>query len=156
MKKLTLNLDNFLFRIEKDDKRTIFDPVFDGKGMVSIHNISIKLRVDCAKERVRKSGLGVDIYAPILQLTELEVELENVLLRVKETGFGSDWLLNKAVNVFSENITHIVKENLREQIEEQLKNAMDNLNSYFLVNPNMLLNILSISMEDLEENVVWV
>ena len=155
MKKLTLNLDNFLFRIEKE-KRTIFDPVFEGRGAVSIHNISIQIRVECGKERVHTSGLGVDTYAPILRLKELRVELEEVRLRVKETGFGADWLLNKAVEVFTENITTIVRENLREQIDEQVKNGIDNMNAYFRVHPELLLNILSISMDDLEEQVVWV
>lgn len=84
------------------------------------------------------------------------VELENMQLRVKDTGFGSDWLLNRAVHVFADNITRVVEENLRDQILEQSRAAVDNLNAYFSVNPNMLLNLLGISMEDLEENVVFV
>jgi len=77
-------------------------------------------------------------------------------LKVKDTGFGSDWVLNRAVKVFETNITKVVEENLRDQILEQSRGAIDNLNTYFLVNPNMLLNLLGISLEDLEENVVWV
>jgi len=84
------------------------------------------------------------------------VGLENMHLEVKDTGFGSEWLLNRAVEVFGENITQVVEDNLKEQILEQSRLAMENLNSYFQVNPNMLLTILGISMDDLEENVVWV
>lgn len=79
-----------------------------------------------------------------------------MLLKVKDTGFGSDWVLNQAVKVFENNITKVVEENLRDQIFEQCRTAIENLNAYFLVNPNMLLSLLGISMEDLEENVVWV
>lgn len=63
MKKLTLHLDNFHFRIEKSTRRTVFDPVFEGRCMVSLHNISIRLRVECAKERVKRpqSSLGGDM-----------------------------------------------------------------------------------------------
>jgi hypothetical protein len=156
MKNLTLHLDNFLFRIEKDEsKRTIFDPCFEGCGTLSIHNISIKLRVECAKERAaKKTGLGTDVSTPILQLRELDVGLEKVNLKVRDTG--SDWFLNKVVGAFTENITAILEDNLKEQILEQTRIAIENLNSYFLVNPEMMLHILGISMEDLEENVVWV
>lgn len=155
MKNLTLHLDKFLFRIEKSERRTIFDPCFEGRGTLSIHNISIMLRVECAKERAtRQTGLGTDVSTPILQLRELTIGLEKVELTVKDTG--SDWFLNKVVGAFTDNITGILEENLREQILEQTKVAIENLNSYFLVNPDMLLNILGISMEDLEENVVWV
>lgn len=91
-----------------------------------------------------------------MQIQELSVDLENMHLKVKDTGFGSDWVLNRAVKVFENNITKVVEENLRDQIFEQCRAAVENMNSYFLVNPNMLLNILGISMDDLEENVVWV
>jgi hypothetical protein len=154
MTNLTLQLDKFLFRIEKDEKRTIFDPVFEGCGMLSIQNISIKLRVECAKERSKKTPFGPDVSTPILQLRELDVGLEKVKLKVKDTV--SDWAINKVVNSFSDNITQVLEENLKEQILEQTRIGIENLNSYFLVNPDMLLSILGISMEDLEENVVWV
>lgn len=99
IKRLTLNLDNFFFRIEKGKGKTIFDPVFEGRGMVSLKNVSIRLRVECAKERVirKASGMDVDISSPILQLRDLEVKLEKLLMTVRDTGFGSDWILNKAV-----------------------------------------------------------
>jgi len=63
MKNLTLHLDNFLFRIEKAERRTVFDPVFEGRGMVSLKNVSIRLRVECAKERVKRSGMGTEVSA---------------------------------------------------------------------------------------------
>lgn len=156
MNNLCLNLENFLFRIEKDERKTIFDPVLEGKGKLSIQNISLKLRVECAKERTQRGGLGADQASPVLQLRELDVSLERVTLQVRETGYGSDWLLNRAVSAFSNEITQIVEENLREQIMQQTKNAIDNLNAYFLVNPEMLLNLLGVTMDDLEQNVVWV
>lgn len=166
IKRLTLNLDNFFFRIEKAaDKKTVFDPVFAGRGMLSLQNISIRLRVECAKERVKQptqqqtGGSGpqfIDIVTPILQLRQLEVSLEKLSMIVKDTGFGSDWILNKAVEVFEEKLTEVVVTNLKDQIQEQLVNILENLNSYFLINPNLLLNILGISINDLDENVVWV
>ena len=96
------------------------------------------------------------LLAAILQIQELDVGLESMDLKVKDTGFGSEWLLNRAVDVFGDNITKVVEENLKDQILEQSRIAIENLNSYFLVNPNMLLTMLGISMDDLEENVVWV
>lgn len=157
MKKLRLHLDNFLFRIEKGSNRTMFDPVFEGRGMVSLQNVSICLRVECAKERVREAGVGVDGSVPILHLGQLDVELEKVEIKVRDTGFGSDWLLNRAVHVFADNITKVVEENLREQIEEQAKKVIENLNSYFVLNPNIFLNILGISMDDLDlSSILWV
>jgi hypothetical protein len=157
IKRLTLNLDNFFFRIEKSpDRKTIFDPVFAGRGMLSLKNISIRLRIDCAKERVRKPEFSMDVVTPILQLRSLEVSLEKLTTIVKDTGFGSDWILNKAVEVFEDKLTEVVESNLKDQIQEQVQNAIGSLNSYFLMNPNVLLSLLDISMDDLEETVVWV
>lgn len=39
IKSLKLNLDNFLFRIEKNERKTIFDPVYEGRGMVYLENV---------------------------------------------------------------------------------------------------------------------
>jgi hypothetical protein len=152
MKNLTLHLERFRFRIEKSEKRTIFDPVFEGCGTVSIQNLSLLVRVECARERIGKVGSVKS--APVLLLRELEVEIENVRLKVEDTG--ADWLLNKAVKGFSENITDVVESNLKEQIEEQTKLALEQMNSYFLVNQDILLNLLGISLDDLEEHIVWV
>lgn len=182
MKNLTLNLDNFLFRIEKAQPQSIFDPVFEGRGMISLRNISVRLRIDCAKQRIQKAGQGIAVAIPILQIKELDVQLEDMKVRVKDTGFGSDWLLNRAVKTFANNITKIVEENLRDQILEQCQGVVENLNAYFSgkslcssvrlvmspphrynrpilflkVNPNMLLSILGISIDDLDDAVVWV
>jgi hypothetical protein len=156
IKRLTLNLDNFYFRIEKGEKKTIFDPVFAGRGVLSLQNVSIRLRVECAKERVKKPELGIDISTPILQLRDLEVSLDKLQMTVTDTGFGSDWILNKAVEVFEEKLTEVVEANLKDQIQEQAQNAIENLNSYFLMNPSLLLNLVGVSINDLDENVVWV
>ena len=156
IKRLTLNLDNFFFRIEKTPRKTIFDPVFEGRGMLSLQNISIRLRVECAKERVNTSQQGTGVLSPILQLRDLSVNLDELQMTVKDTGFGSDWVLNKAVEVFEEQIREQIQTNLREQIREQIQNVIENLNSYFLMNPGFLFNVLGITMDDLEDNVVWV
>jgi hypothetical protein len=160
IKRLTLNLDNFFFRIEKlSDVKTIFDPVFAGRGVLSLQNISIRIRVEVAKERVKQStgGYTMDVVTPILQLRQLEVSMEKLSMIVKDTGFGSDWILNKAVELFEDKLTEVVITNLKEQIQEQLvQNVLESLNSYFLINPNLLLNVLRISMDDLDENIVWV
>eukprot|EP00977_Amphora_coffeiformis_P027490 scaffold34615_cov180-Amphora_coffeaeformis.AAC.12 len=155
MKNLTLRLDNFMFRIEKNENRTFLDPIFEGKGSLTIQNVSIRVRIECAKERIRKTALG-ETFSPVLILKELTTSLEQVKLRVRDTAFGSDWLVNKAVHAFGDDITKVVEENLREQVEQQAKAALENLNSYFLVNPSMLLDLLGISMEDLDDNVIWV
>ena len=157
MKELTLNLDNFMFRIEKSKKRTVFDPVFEGRGMVLLQNINIRMRVVCAKERGKRARAGgPDGSAPMLQIQELAVELEKMQLRVKDTGFGSDWLLNRAVHVFGDNITKVVEENLRDQVLEQSRATVEGLNTYFAANPHVLLNLLGVSMDDLDERVVFV
>jgi hypothetical protein len=151
MKNLTLHLERFRFRIEKAEKRTIFDPVFEGSGTVSIQNLCILLRVECARERI--GTVGSDTIAPVLIQQELEVEIGNVRLKVEDTG--ADWLLNKAVKGFSENITKVVESNLKEQIQQQTKNVLEQLNSYFAVNKDIFLNLLGISLDDLEERIVW-
>jgi hypothetical protein len=153
IKNLTFHLDNFKFRIEKhEDRRTVFDPVFEGSGSLLVRNVSIKVRVDCLKEcsKVR----GRDFSVPVLQLRELDVNLERVSLKVQDTG--ADWLLNKVVKGFEDNITQIMAVNLSDQVRDQIDLALENLNSYFQVNPDLILELLGISIDDLEEKVVWV
>ena len=152
MKNLTLHLERFRFRIEKAERRTIFDPIFEGSGTVSVQNLCILLRVECARERIGNSGS--DTVVPVLIQQELEVEIGNVRLKVEDTG--ADWLLNKAVKGFSDNITKLVKSNLKEQIQMQTKTVLEQLNSYFAVNKDIFLNLLGISLDDLEEHVLWV
>jgi len=143
IRNLNLNLDNFFFRIEKGVRKTIFDPIFEGRGMLSLHNVTIRLRVECAKERVKSAKSVADISTPILQLRNLDVKLDKLQMKVKDTGFGSEWVLNKAVQVFEKKLTEIVEGNLKEQIHEQAQNAIENINSYFLINPDLLLNLVS-------------
>jgi hypothetical protein len=150
---LTFNLHKFLFRIEKhEDRRTIFDPVFEGSGSLMVQNVSIKLRVECVKDYVKQMGRKRAV--PLLQINELDVQLEKVQLSVKDTG--ADWLLNKVVKSFEGNITQILATNLNEQVRAQLQLALENLNGYSAVNPNVILGILDISLDDLEEKVAWV
>ena len=75
-------------------------------------------------------------------------------LKVKNTG--ADWLLNKVVKSFEDNITQILATNLNDQVREQMDLALSNLNGYFSVNPDLVLGVLDITMDDLEEKVVWV
>lgn len=152
MNKLTFHLEKFMFRIEKMERKTIFDPVFDGFGSLSVRNVSIKLRVECRKARINK--LGSQVTVPTLYLQELDVQLAMVKFKVKDTG--ADWFLNKVVHGFSDNISRIVETNLKEQVSEQVRTALQNLNSYFAVNPDLMLSLLGITMDDLEEHVVWV
>lgn len=150
--KLTSCLDDFTFRVEPAKQLTIFDPVFEGVGSLAIKNASIKLRIECRKERIHK--LGEDVTVPVMQVQELQVELEQVNFRFKETG--ADWLLNKIVGNFTDNITKVVKDNLRDQITKSINVALDHLNRYIEVNPDVMLKILGITLDDLEENVAWV
>ena len=157
IKRLTLALDSFSFRIEPANRSTIFDPMFEGRGRLSLQSIAISLRVEVAKKCVKKSEQGADIYIPILRLCNLDVSIEKIQLTVTDTSFSSDWILNQAVSIFEEKLTALVQENLQEQIREQLEKLIESLNSYFLVNPGLLLNLLGISMEDLDyDTVVWV
>jgi hypothetical protein len=153
IKNLTFHLDEFKFRIEKhEDRRTVFDPVFEGSGSLLVRNVSIKLRVDCLKEYSKTRGR--DFAVPVLQLRELDVNLEKVSLKVQDTG--ADWLLNKVVKGFEDNITQIMEANLSDQVRDQIDLALENLNSYFHVNPDLILELLGISIDDLEEKIVWV
>ena len=154
IKNLTFYLDNFLFRIEKrEDQRTIFDPIFDGSGSLLVGNVSIKLRVDCLKEH-SKATRGQGHAVPALHMRELDVKLEKVSLKVKDTG--ADWLLNKVVEGFEPNITQIMAANLSDQVRDQIDLALENLNGYFQTNPDLILDLLNISIDDLEEKIVWV
>mmetsp|Transcript_4391 Transcript_4391/g.12596 ORF Transcript_4391/g.12596 Transcript_4391/m.12596 type:complete len:109 (+) Transcript_4391:1279-1605(+) len=57
---------------------------------------------------------------------------------------------------FGDNLTEIVATNLKEQVKEQMGVALESINSYFEVNPELMLSVLGISMDDLDEKVVWV
>jgi len=152
IKKLTCSLDDFNFRIEPLVQKTIFDPIFEGGGSLAIKNASIKLRIECRKERIQK--LGEEVTVPVLQLQEHDVGLEEVKFKFKETGV--DWVLNKIVSNFSDKITQIVIDNLKDQIALSINAALENLNKYIEVNPEIMLKILGITIDDLEENIAWV
>jgi hypothetical protein len=142
-----------MFRIEKhESKRTIFDPVFEGTGSILVRNVAVKLRVECVKDYVEKAGR--EIAVPMLQLNELDVSLEKVNLRVQDTG--ADWFLNKIVEGFGEKFTEITSANLCDQLRRQIEEALHNLNMYFEANPDVLLGLLDVSLDDLDERVVWV
>ncbi len=151
MKKITVKLDKFHFRIEKA-KKTIFDPIFEGWGKLWVENVSLTIRVECRKERSLK--IGTELMVPVLQCRQLEVSLENVVLEVSDTG--ADWILNQAVKQFSKNLTKVVETNLHDQVRRQVDTALESLNSYLQINPDILLSILGITINDLEEDVVWV
>jgi hypothetical protein len=79
----------------------------------------------------------------------LDVNIEKVQLRVQDTG--ADWLLNKVVDGFGDKFTEIMSTNLRDQIRTQIDEALTNLNVYFGTNPEVLLGLLDISLDDLDE-----
>jgi len=155
IKKLTFNLENFMFRIEKNEaKRTVFDPAFEGTGSILVRNVLIKLRVECAKGYIRKPTGRFDIPVPVLQLSDLDVSLEEVKFEVQDTG--ADWLLNKIVEGFGDRFADIISTNLCDQVRKQMNEALQNLNGYFGENPEFLLGMLDISLDDLEEMTVFV
>lgn len=152
MSQLTCCLNDFTYRLEPSKRMSMFDPVFEGVGTLSIKNASIKLRIECRKERIKK--LGEEVTVPILQLQELHVGLEQVNFGFKETG--ADWLLNKIVSNFTRGITNLVRDNMKEQISLSISEVLDHLNRYIEVNPDLMLKILGITIDDLEENIAWV
>jgi hypothetical protein len=90
----------------------------------------------------------------MLQLNELDVSLEKVNLRVQDTG--ADWLLNKIVEGFGDKFTEVMSTNLCDQLRKQVEEALHNLNSYFETNPDVLLGLLDVSLDDLDDRVVWI
>jgi hypothetical protein len=152
MNELTCSLDDFIYRLEPANRNSIFDPVLEGVGSLTIKNASLRIRIECRKERIEK--LGEEMIVPILQVQELEVGMESVSFMFRETGV--DWLLNKVINNFSGKITNIVKENLQGQLSLAFEKSLETLNKYIEVNPDLMLKILGITIDDLDENVAWV
>lgn len=152
MSELTCCLDDFTYRIEPAKRVSMFDPVFEGIGTLSVKNASIKIRIECRKERIKK--LNEEVTVPVLQLQDLNIGLEQVNFRFKETG--ADWLLNKIIANFTKGITQIVRDNMKEQISLSINEVLHHLNSYIEVNPDLMLKVLGITIDDLEENVAWV
>ncbi|KAL7542915.1 hypothetical protein ACHAXR_012357 [Thalassiosira sp. AJA248-18] len=152
IKNLTLLLEEFGFRVEKGEPLTVFDPVFEGSGSITVKNVSITLKVEVKKERVFRRG--IETPRPVLQLAKFEVELEKVQLEFKETG--ADWILNAVLKGFSGQITEIVKDNLKEQIVKQVHILLEQVNGFIDTNPDLLMNALGITMNDLDESIVCV
>lgn len=119
IKKLTLCLHEFGFRIEKE-RPTIFDPVFEGSASITVKNVSITLKVEIKKENVLRQGREVPV--PVLQLAQYEVGIEQLQLEFIDTG--ADWLLNSVLKGLSLQITNIVQDNLKEQLETQVGQTM--------------------------------
>jgi hypothetical protein len=152
MNELTCSLDDFIYRLEPANRNSIFDPVLEGIGSLTITNASLRIRIECRKERLEK--LGEELIVPVLQVQELVIGMESVNFMLKETGV--DWLLNKIINNFSGKITNIVKENLQSQLSLAFEKSLETINKYIEVNPELMLKILGITIDDLEENVAWV
>jgi len=152
IKNLTLRLEEFGFRVEKGKPMTIFDPVFEGSGSIDVKNVSITLKVEVKKERVFRCGL--ETPRPVLQLAKFDVGLEKLKLEFMETG--ADWILNAVLKGFSHQITEIVQDNLKEQIVKQVHTVLEQTNSFIDSNPDLMMNILGITMNDLEESIVCV
>ena len=93
---MTFALNDFLFRVEPAERSTIFDPVFEGYGSLMIKNVSIKLRLECRKERIQK--LDTEVFVPALQVETLEVALEKFKFKFKSTGAGK-YILSLSLNV---------------------------------------------------------
>ncbi|KAL7550468.1 hypothetical protein ACHAWF_013694, partial [Thalassiosira exigua] len=138
IKNLTLRLEEFGFRVEKGQPLTIFDPVFEGCGSITVKNVSITLKVEVKKERVFRGGL--ETSRPVFLLSSLNVELERLRLEFQETG--ADWILNAVLKGFSQQITDIVQDNLKQQIVKQVHTALEIANEQVAANPDLLLNIL--------------
>lgn len=149
---LSLNLDEFTFRVEKDKPVTIFDPVFEGAGSLAIRNVSLVIKVEIKKERVVKRGH--ERPRPVLQLDKLDVHIERIRLSFKETGL--DWILNQVLKGFRDQVTGIVQDNLKEQIVNQVHILLEHANGFIDANPEQLTKILGITMDDIEETIVSV
>ena len=152
IKNLTLRLEEFGFRVEKGQPLTIFDPVFEGQGNITVKNLSIALKVEVKKERVFRDGL--ESARPVLQLAEFDIRLEKLKLEFMETG--ADWILNAVLKGFSYQIAEIVKDNLKEQIGAQVHTILDQANDLLNTNPDILMNALGIKVSDLDESIVSV
>ena len=134
IKNLTMNLNEFTFRVEKKEP-TIFDPVFEGGGSIMVKNLSLVLRVEIKKERVKKNG--VELYRPVFHLATLDVGLEKLKIVFTETG--ADWLLNSVLKGFRRQTSEIVEAILKEQITQQVHSLLENANGFIDANPEIWL-----------------
>ena len=148
IKNLSLHLDEFIFRVEKGEHATIFDPVFEGVGSLTVQNVCILLKVEIKKERERNTGLRCSRDRPILHLAVFDISLEEISIAFKDTG--ADWVLNTVLKGFRDQITHVVQVNVKDQIESQVRIALDHVNDMFDTNSDLLLRMLGTSLDDLE------
>ena len=151
IKNLTMNLNEFTFRVEKKEP-AIFDPVFEGGGSIMVKNLSLALKVEIKKERVKKNG--VELYRPVFHLTTLDVGLEKLKIVFTETG--AYWLLNSVLKGFRRQTSEIVEAILKEQITQQVHSLLENANGFVDANPDLLLVALGITLRDLGESIVSV
>jgi hypothetical protein len=151
VKNLSMNLNEFTFRVEKKEP-TIFDPVFEGGGSIMVKNVSLALNIEIKKERAKKNG--VELYRPVFHLTTLDVGLEKLKIIFTETG--ADWLLNSVLKGFRRQTSEIVESILKEQITQQVHNLLENANGFIDANPDLLLGALGITLKDLDESIVSV
>ena len=151
IKNLTMNLNEFTFRVEKKEP-TIFDPVFEGGGSITVRNLSLALKVEIRKERAKKNG--VELFRPVFHLTTLDVGLEKLKIVFTETG--ADWLLNSVLKGFRRQTSEIVEAILKEQITQQVHSLLETANGFVDSNPALLLDSLGITMKDLGESIVSV
>ena len=151
IKNLTMNLNEFTFRVEKKEP-TIFDPVFEGGGSIMVKNLSLVLKVEIKKERVKKNG--VELYRPVFHLATLDVGLDKLKIVFTETG--ADWLLNSVLKGFRRQTSEIVEAILKEQITQQVHSLLENANGFIDANPDLLIGLLGITLDDLGESIVSV
>jgi hypothetical protein len=147
IKNLTLRLEDFGFRVEKAQPK-LFDPVFEGRGSITVKNVSITLKVEIKKKTLMLNGLKT--RRPILQLSTFEIRLEKLKLGFRETG--ADWLWNALLKGFRHQITDVVQINLKENIKKQVRAVLAQVNEFIDANPHLLMNALGIAMKDLEES----
>jgi hypothetical protein len=151
IKNLSMNLNEFTFRVEKKDP-SIFDPVFEGGGSIMVKNLSLALKVEIKKERVKKNG--VEVYRPVFHLTTLDVGLQKLKIVFAETG--ADWILNSVLKGFRRQTSEIVEAILKDQITQQVHNLLESANGFVDANPDVLLVALGITLKDLDESIVSV
>lgn len=85
---------------------------------------------------------------PLFHLATFEISLEQLSIVFKDTG--ADWVLNTVLKGFRDQITQVVRDNVKDQIKNQVHIALEHMNGMFEGNPDLLLNMLGITLDDLE------
>jgi hypothetical protein len=81
-------------------------------------------------------------------LATFEISLEKLSISFRDTG--ADWVLNTVLKGFRDQITQVVQDNVKDQIKKQVHIALEHVNGMFEGNPDLLLNMLGITLDDLE------